>query len=194
MGGGKGGGVSTSEAEHAQAGLANQLTTLLGQQGGESQQLFNLAFPGMQQADQFYSALASGSPNAIATVTAPAAQQITQAAAGAKQNILQNSPAGGERNLALEQVDVNRGAQIGSLATQGYTSAFPALAQLGGHGVQLGQGAASTAVGAGQAAGQQWGNIVQENIQQKGASLGALGGLGGSAMGGLAYGLTAAFA
>lgn len=178
--GGKGA-VSTDEAQHAQAGLANQLTTLLNQQGGESQQLFNLAFPGMEQSTQFFQSLASGSPSAIASAIAPAAQQVTQATTGAKQNIMQSAPAGGERNLALEQADVARGAQIGSLASQGFTGAFNALASIGGHGVQLGQGAASTAIGAGQAAGQQWQNIIQQNNASKGASLGAIGQGAGSA-------------
>lgn len=182
MGGGKGS-VSNSTAENAQANLANQLTSVLSTQQGQSNQLFNLSMPGLEQATQWYQSLASGSPNAIATAIAPATQQIAQQATGATQNILQNTPAGGERNLALQNVDVSRGAQVGSLATQGYTSAFPALAQIGGHGVSLGQGAASTAIGAGQAAGQQWGNIVQENTAQKGATMGAFGGLGGSLFG-----------
>ena len=192
MGGGKGGGVSNQTAEYAQAGLANQLTDLLKQQQGESGQLFNLAFPGLEQSNQFYQALASGSPNLIAAVTAPAAQQISQATAGAKQNILQTTPAGGERNLAIGQADVAQGSQLGALASQGFTSAFSALGQLGGQGVGLGQGAAGTAISAGQAAGQQWSNIVQQNIQEKGATLGAFGSLFGTATGGLFEGAGAA--
>lgn len=194
-GGGKGGAPSNSQIEQSQAGLASQLTQLLSQQQGESSQLFNLAFPGMQQSTNFYSALASGSPDLIAKVIAPAAQQVQQATAGAKQNILQTTPAGGERNLALQLADVEQGSQIGKLASQGYTSAFPALAQLGGQGVGLGQGAASTAISAGSAAGSQYSNIVQENIQQKGASLGAFGQLAGAvgtAAGGLFSGAGAA--
>jgi hypothetical protein len=174
-GGGKGGAPSSATAENAQAGLATQMTSLMGQEQGQASKLFNLAFPGMQQADNFYSALASGSPNAIAAVTAPAAQQVQQATAGAKQNILSTAPAGGERNLAIEHADVNQGAQIGSLASQGYTGSFNALAQMGGQGVGLGQGAANSAVSAGSAAGQQWGSIVNENTAQKGATMGAFG-------------------
>jgi hypothetical protein len=177
MGGsGKGGTPTNAQAENAQAGLATQLTSLLQQQGSQSQQLFNQSFPGIQTADQFYQALASGSPNLIAAVTAPAAQQISQATAGAKQNILSTAPAGGERNLALQQADVSQGAQLGALASQGYTGSFNALAQLGGQGVGLGQGAAGTAISAGNAAGNQWSNIVGENVQQKGATLGAISG------------------
>jgi|SRR5579863_918347 len=203
MGGGKSGGGSNQQLEDAQAGLATQLTGLLNQQGGQSQQLFNLAFPGLQQSNAFYEALASGSPNLISAVTAPAAQQVTAASAGAKQNILNTTPAGGERNLALQQVDVNQGAQLGSLASQGYTGAFNALGQLGGQGVGLGQGAASTAISAGSAAGQQYSNLVNEHIQQKGQTLGAIGGgigdvasLGGSLFGaaGAAGGFSSLFA
>jgi hypothetical protein len=183
VGGDKGGGVSNSTAENAQAGLATQLTSLLSQQQGESSQLFNLAFPGMVQSQDFYQSLASGNPDLIAKAIAPAAQQLSQQATGAKQNIMQNAPSGGEKNLALENVDVAQGSQLGALASQGYTSSFNALAELGGHGVQLGQGAAGTAISAGSAAGNQWGNIVQQNIQQKGASLGAFGALAGDVAG-----------
>lgn len=174
MGGGKGGG-SNKQLENSQAGLADQLKSLLSQQQGESSQLFGLAFPGLETSQNFYEGLASGDPGKIAALIAPAAQQVTQAATGAKQNIIANAPAGGEKNLALEQVDVDRGAQVGSLASQGYTSAFSALAQLGGQGVGLGQGAASTAISAGSAAGSQYSNLINEHLQQKGATLGAVG-------------------
>lgn len=176
MGGsGKGGAPSNPQLEQSQTQVNNQLAAMLGQQQGQSQQLYNLAFPGMQQADQFYSALASGSPNLLAAATAPAAQQIQQQTAGAKQNILTTAPAGGEKNLAIENADVAQGAQIGALASQGYTSSFNALASLGGRGVSLGQGAAGTAIGAGQAASSGYGQTIQENIQQKGQTLGAIG-------------------
>lgn len=191
MGGGKGG-SSNQQLESAQSGLASQLTSLLSQQQSESGQLFNLAFPGMTQATDFYQTLASGSPDAIARVIAPAAQQIQTATAGAKQNILTTAPAGGEKNLAIEQADVAQDAQVGSLASQGYTSAFPALAQLGGQGVGLGQGAASTAISAGSAANSIDSSVIQEHIQQKGASLGAFGALGQSVAGGIGGGLGAA--
>ena len=159
----------------SQANLADQLTSLMGQQEGQSSQLFNLAFPGMQQSENFYSALASGSPDLISKVIAPAAQQLQEKSAGAKQQIMSSAPAGGEKNLALENVDVAQGAQLGSLASQGYTGSFNALAQLGGQGVGLGQGAASTAISAGNAAGQDYGSLVNAQVQQKGASLGAIG-------------------
>lgn len=179
MGGGGKGAVSNATAEKAQASDANQLTSLLSQMQGQSQQLYNLAFPAEQTSQNFFQALASGDPDLISKVIAPAAQQVNQATAGAKQNIMQTAPAGGEKNLALENLNVDQVKQLGGLASQGFTGSFNALAQMGSGGVSQSQGAASTAIGAGSAAGTQWSNIVQENIAEKGASMGAFGGLAG---------------
>ena len=190
MGSGKGG-HTDKQLEASQSGLMDQLKSLSQQQQGESSQLFNLAFPGMQQSENFYSTLASGDPGKIAALLAPASQQITQAATGAKQNIIANAPAGGEKNLALEQVDVNRGAQIGSLASQGYLSSFNALASLGQSGVGLGQGAAGTAISSAGEANQIGSNLIQEHMQQKGSTLGMFGTLGQDAASGIGGGLAA---
>jgi len=192
LGSGKGSSENNQTLENAQVGNANALTTLLNQQSANSQSLFNLGMPGLQQSEGFYGALASGSPQKISEVIAPATQQITQATQGAKQNIMNNSPAGGEKNLALEQTDVNQGAQVGSLASQGFTSAFPALAQLGGANVNEGISSAGTAISAGSSANQSLSNVVQQNIQQKGATLGAFGGLAGDASTLGAAGITSA--
>lgn len=191
MGGNSKGGPSNQQLETSQAGLATQLTSLMGQQQGESSQLFNLAFPGMQQSEQFSQALASGSPNLIAAITSPAAQQISQQAAGAKQNILNTSPSGGERNLALENVDVAQGAQLGQVATQGWANAFNSLAQMGQSGVGLGQGAAGAAIGAGGEANSINSNLIQEHMQQKGQTLGMYGSIGQQMASGFGGGLGA---
>lgn len=183
MGGSSKGGDTTGQAEQSQTQIANSLSGLLTQQEGQGQQLFNLAFPGLQQSENFSQALASGSPNLIASVTAPAAQQVQQATAGAKQNILNTSPAGGERNLALEQADVSQGSQIGQIASTGYLGAQNTLATLGQSGIGLGQNATGLGIQAGSAASQQYSHIVQQNIQQKGATLGAAGGLASSVVG-----------
>lgn len=186
--GSKGGTPTNATAENAQAGLADSLSSLMGQQEGQSSQLFNLAFPGIQQASQHESALASGSPNLIASAIAPAAQQVQQQAAGAKQNILNTAPSGGEKNLALENVDVAQGSQLGALASQGYNNAFNSLAQLGTSGVGQSQASAGTAIQAGGAAGNQWGSIVNENVAQKGATMGAIGsGVGDAAAIGMSF-------
>jgi hypothetical protein len=186
------GGASNTQIEASQSKLADQLTSLYSQQEGQSSQLFNLAFPGMQQSENFYSALASGSPDLISKVIAPAAQQLQQQSAGAKQQIMSSAPAGGEKNLALEQVNVNQGAQLGALASQGYTGSFNALAEMGGRGVGLSQSGAQTAISAANSANSTYSNLWQEHTQDKGATMSMFGGLGSSAMSGIGAGLGAA--
>lgn len=190
MGGGKGG-ATNAQSEQAQSQLASTLSGVLKQQSGESSQLFNLAFPGMVQSEDFSQALASGSPDLIAKVIAPAAQQVQAATAGAKQNILSTTPAGGERNLALQEADVSQGAQIGSLASQGYLGSFNNLASLGQSGIGLGQNAASVGISAANSANSAYSNLIQEHMQQKGATLGAFGTLGQSVASGIGGGLGA---
>ena len=109
---GKSSGLSSSVTGGIQQD-ASALTALAQQQGANANTLFNLTEPGMATAENFYQVLASGDPTAIARAIAPATQQISQATAGAKQNIMTNAPAGGEKNLALEQADVSQGAQVG---------------------------------------------------------------------------------
>jgi hypothetical protein len=127
----------------------------------------------------------------ISTITAPAAQQIQQATAGAKQNILQTAPAGGEKNLAIENADVGQGAQLGALASQGYTSSFNALASMGGQGVGLSQSGAAQAVNAGNTANNMDTNLISEHMQQKGSEMGMFGTLGQDMSSGLGGGMGA---
>jgi hypothetical protein len=144
--------------------------------------------PGLVQSEDFYQNLASGDPAAIMKAIAPTAQAASSSAAGAKANIEANSPAGGEKNLALEQVDVNRGAQV-SQAASGATLAAPnALGQIAGQGIGEGISSAGAATGSLSAANQGFGQMQSQQFQgqqlqmeQKGQTLGALGGLAGDA-------------
>jgi hypothetical protein len=143
--------------------------------------LFNQSLPGFEQAQQHYSQLASGDPFSIAQAIAPVAQQADAQAASAKQNILQNGPAGGEKNLALEQVDVNRGATVGNAASSGYNQAFSALGQMGSQGIGLGQASSGQAMSGYGSAGGMALQEQQVQNQAKGNTLGALSSLGGDA-------------
>jgi len=175
-----------SNVTTAQTADENALTAIAAQQSANSNQLFNLTEPGIATAENFYATLGSGNPFAIQTAISPATQQIGQAAAGARQNIMQNTPAGGTRNLALQNVDVAQGAKVGDVATQGYLGSFNALGELGGQGVSLAQGAAGLGIGATQGAaniastmGTQSLEAQSLQLQQKGQTLGAFGGLAG---------------
>lgn len=166
------------------------LTQIAQGQAQNSDQLFGASFPGFQSAEDFYGALQTGDPFAIARAVAPATQQIDQSADAAKANILRNGPAGGEKNLALEQVDVNRGAQVGSVASSGYTGSFNALAQLAGQGVNQSISAANSGVTAFGTSNQGFGQVGQQQLetqqiqaQEKGNTLGAISGLAGGVIG-----------
>lgn len=155
------------------------MTKLAQQQGANSQQLFQGSFPGFQSAEQFYQSLATGDPYAIARAIAPAAQQINAATTGARNNIINNTPVGGERNLALDQADLQQGAQVGSTAANGYLGSFNALAQLAGQGVNQSIGSAGAGISGYGTANQGLTSAGQLGIEQKGSSLGALGSLAG---------------
>lgn len=166
------------EVEAGQLQNSQALVKIAQEQAAHGTQLFNLTEPGLASAENFYSTLSTGDPYAIARAIAPATQQITQATESAKKNILQNAPAGGEKNLALEQADVARGSEVGKLASGAYTGSFNALAQLAGQGVGESISAAGTGISGFSAANQGLSQLGQEQIQQKGAQLGALTSLG----------------
>jgi hypothetical protein len=166
--------------------LANEtaLTQIAQGQAANAEQLYKVAEPGFQTAESFYSDLATGDPGAIMRAISPAAQQVNQASAGAKENILATAPAGGEKNLALEMTDVNKGAQVGSLASSGYTGSFNALGQLAGQGVGESISAAGAGTGAYSAGSSSLAALGGLNLQdkqlqmeQKGQSLGGFGSL-----------------
>jgi hypothetical protein len=120
----------------------------------------------------------------------PAAQQVNQASTGAKSNILATDPAGGEKNLALENVDVAKGTQVGGLASGAYTGSFNALGQLAGQGVGESNAAAGTGIGAMSSANSGLSSLgglqlqgQQIQMEQKGQELGAFAGLGGALIG-----------
>lgn len=175
--GAKGGSQQTDAMQADQ----DALVKLAQGQAANADKLFGASFPGFQKAESLYSSLASGDPYAIARATAPVAQQSDQAAGAAKKNILQNGPAGGEKNLALENVDVNRGAAVGDAAAKGYLNSFNALAALSGQGVGESQTATSTAMSGFGSAANIAGQQQQFQVEQKGNSLGALSSLGGDA-------------
>lgn len=166
----------------------NALVQIAQGQAANASTIFKQSFPGFQKAEQFYSALSSGDPYAIFRAVSPVAQSADTAAAAAKANILNNGPAGGEKTLALEQVDVNRGKQVGDAATTGYTGSFNALAQLAGQGVGESQNASGLALSGLNSANNSLASYQglqfqgqQIQAEQKGNTLGALSSLGGDA-------------
>lgn len=200
--GGKGGSNSgnSGPSEAVYEGMLKNSTALVDIAQGQARHadtLFNLTEPGLQTAENFYQTLAAGDPAAILKATAPIAQQAAKSAAGAKANILATSPEGGERNLALEAVDVNRGATVSSAASGAVLGAPNALASLAGQGVGESISAAGTGISGIASANQglsSLGNLQLGQEQIHAQEKGNLLGLGGGLAGDLAFGLTTAFA
>ncbi len=99
---------------------------------------------------------------------------------------MNNAPAGGEKNLALEQADVSQGAQVGQVSTGAIGGAYNALAQLAGQGTSESISAAGTGIsglGSANNALSTLGGLqmqqYQAQQQAKGQQFGALSGLGG---------------
>lgn len=161
--------------------LAKQMQATGKTQTQEGSQLFNLALPGLEQSESYYGKLASGDPHALARANAPAIAGITKSTDAAKTSITQDSPRGGQQNLALEEADLSKGAQIGSLTTGSYAQAFPSLSSLGGQNVA--QGTAATGVGLQgmQGAASQYSSLLNMNAESKASTLGFIGSLGGAA-------------
>jgi hypothetical protein len=174
----------------AEVSNSNALTAIAQQQNQNSQTLFNESNPGFVTAENQYQTLASGDPYAISRAVAPQVQQISQATAGAKQNIMNNAPAGGEKALALESADVAQGAKVGDVSTGAIGGSFNALAQLAGQGTSESNASANTAISGLGTSTSGFGQIGQQQIeqqqlqaQQKGQSLGAFSSLGGDISG-----------
>lgn len=181
----------SQQLQDAQTSLANVMADTGKASAKEGQTLFNLALPGLEQSESYYGKLATGDPAALSRANAPAIQQIGSASASAKKNIVQDNPRGGERNLALEEADLTKGAQISNLTTGSYASSFGSLAGLGGQNVSQGTAATGTGLQGMNAAANQYGQLGQLQNEQKATQMGFLGslvGAAGTAAGGGAFG------
>jgi hypothetical protein len=135
----------------------------------------------MAMSEQFYRQLASGDPGAIQRLTAPATEKIAANYNSAIQNISQNMPRGGAKDLAVEEAQISKSGAIGSTEAQAYLGAFPALASLAGQGVGLSINEVTQALAGFQGAS----SSNQASAQMEGAgkaqTLAFLGALGGDA-------------
>jgi hypothetical protein len=179
MGGSKGGG----QAINQQNAITQQELALEQQQAGQSNQLYNLTEPGIASAEQYYSQLASGNPQAIQTATAPATQAIAANYNQAATNMSQNMPRGGAKDLAVQEAQISKAGAIGGTEAQAYTGAFPALASLGTAGVGLSVNEISQALSAFSGASSSNQAVIQAKTAGKGQTLGLIGGLAGDVAG-----------
>lgn len=176
---GKNGGIS-DQTQAAEVQVAQGELGLGTQANQRAQQLFNMSLPGLEVSEGYYQALASGDPAAIARASAPAAQMYNQMTEGNAQRIAQDVPRGGAQNLALAENQINKGAQIGQAATQGYLNSFQNLAGLGGQSVGESGSFTNSAISGLSAAGNQYSNIANQQAEGKATQLGFIASLAGS--------------
>jgi hypothetical protein len=176
--GGKGPSQSTQDT---QAQITQEQISLAQQQDARSQKLFDLTEPGMKTAEDFYSALASGNPGSIQRASAPATQQIAQAYNSQIQNISQNMPRGGARDLAIQEAEISKSGAIGNTEAQAYLGSFPALASLAGQGIGLSVNEITQALAGFSGASQSNQALGQMQGAGKAETLGFIGSLGQSA-------------
>lgn len=144
----------------------------------QSAQTYGVTEPGLQSAENYYAALSSGDPTKIFSAVSPSVNQIIGNTQAVKQNILQDNPRGGGQDLALEQANISKAAQIGNLETSAYTSSFPALANLASTGLGLSVNEMANAM-------QGYQSVMTNQSQNKASTMGFFGSLAGG-LGGLA--------
>jgi hypothetical protein len=150
-------------------------------QQAKSDQLYNLTYPGLQSAENFYTQLSTGNPQAIQTATAPATEQIAKNYQGAIQNIQTTMPRGGAQDLAVQQAEISKAGQIGSTDANAYLGSFPALAGLAQGGIGLSESEISQALSAFGGASSSNTSAAQMSSAGKAETLSFVGGLGQSA-------------
>lgn len=170
-----GGGGPSGETERAQREVSERQTRLAEREEARAAELHGISLPWLKTAGSYYETLASGDPNAIFRQVAPAIEGITTAGEAQRERIRAEMPRGGEARLAEEQSKIAEGGQVGSLITQSYTSAFPALASLAGRGLGLSINEMANAIAAFGGAGQTLGQLGSQEAAGKAATMGFLG-------------------
>ncbi len=188
--------------------LSQAQQALMGQEVGASNaatsQMYSILNPliatyqGQEQLQQpaiaFAQGLASGNPAQVAEAAGPQLSQISQQYAGAKQSILDTTPAGAAQDFAMMQLPQQQANQVASTlggeVTQGMNTllglgqgAQGALGNiasgLGGFSMQE-LGAGLTASGQASQTNQ---SVMNAQAQQKATTMGFLGSLAGAAGG-----------
>jgi len=184
-------GGPSKQVEQAQTNLANEQAAQAASLASVSQQSLNqmntLTAPAIQYNQGIVSAANAGNYSGLIQAAGPATGAITQQATQAKQNILNQIPAGAGQQAALAQLPYQTANAEASTLNNSYNSALQNLTQIGaaygGVGLQS-AGASTSAANSGQAGYQAVGN---EQAQAKSDVTGLLGsaatGLGQAASG-----------
>ena len=134
------------------------------------QQYLNLGRQAWTPAFDYWNSIMQGG-HAANLALGPEAQAIRGGFDVAQRNIEQNLPRGGERNLSLAQLEIEKGGRLGNLPTIARRQAAGGLAQLAGLPFGV-----STAAGA--QAGGLAGNLLSYGLSQQEQALSGATGIG----------------
>lgn len=156
----------------APAGTLNDLSGLAGAFGSAGKSLLGTASSALGSAKDFWSGILQGNGTGGQQLVAPSAQKIGQVYSGNAKTLQNFMPAGGERNLALEQNQLGKASSIAGLYQNVQPYAASQLASLGGT-------AGSTGTGAGGVGTSGFGALTGYQSNQNNAKAASMGGIGG---------------
>lgn len=174
-------GGPSQQVQQGQINAANATANLENTLAGEAGQVYSTTEPGLQTAENYYSQIASGNPQAIQSAIAPSLSSIEQSTNTAKQQAMETLPAGGALQEALATAPIQEAGQIGSLVSQTYAGSFPALENMAQTGIAASTGESSAATNAAATSASAYGNVAEEEAQGKATTMGLLGSLAGAA-------------
>ena len=140
------------------------------QQNLIQQQMLGMGRQAWTPAFDYWSDIMQGG-HAANLALGPESQAIRGGFDVAQRNIEQNLPRGGERNLSLAQLEIEKGGRLGNLPTIARRQAAGSLAQLSG--IPFGVGSAAGAQATGLA-----GNLLNYGVSQQQQALSGATGIG----------------
>lgn len=163
-------------------GIANRQVGIGERSAALGEQFANIAKPYLTKAGDYWSALLSGDKGKMQEAVAPAAEQISQLYTGARKNIENFLPRGGERNLAVAQLPQAQAGDLARLYAGVQPQAAGALGALASGGASSGVGLSSVGASYGgnaASAGSSLLNYYGQAAQGRGQAIGgAATGLG----------------
>lgn len=174
-----GGGIKQSQNDlSAITGQQKAQSLALSQQGGD---LIAKGQSYLSPLENFTRSILGGNQQATNQVLAPALTNISDNAAQTKQHIYDSTGPGVGRDVLLGENQRNTGGQIAQLKNQAFLQSFPELASLSGGETSAGLGLTGAGVTSLGNAATSTGTVLNSKVQQKSATLGALGNLAGAA-------------
>jgi len=171
------------ETARKQSDVADKMAALA-QQGFDKQTKYE------QPIADLFQKIIGGSRDLSAQATAPAVSNISKQYQQAKENILEQTPAGAGRDYALASAQTAKGDAVSKYLNDTWMNAFGGLANLGKENAQVALQQTGAGLRGNEGAASMIGNVMQQDAQGKATTMGFFGqlaGAAGTAVGGGAF-------